>query len=69
MLESFFAHVRKDLIVIIVYVDDALFFSKNLRAVKKIKKTFMDILECQDLGKAKEFLHMRIKHKEHKIYP
>ena len=39
----FFAHVGKDLIVIIVYVDDALFFGKNQRAVKKVKKTFMDI--------------------------
>ena len=42
----FFAHVGKDLIVNIVYVDDALFFGKNQRAVKKVKKTFMDIWEC-----------------------
>ena len=64
----FFTHIGKDLIMIIVYVDDALFFGKNQRAVKKVKKTFMDIWECCDLGKAKEFLQMRIKHEGHKIY-
>ena len=37
----FFTHIRKDLIMIIVYVDDT-FFGKNSRAVKKVKKTFMD---------------------------
>ena len=64
----FFAHIGKDLIMIIVYVDDTLFFGKNQRAVKKVKKTFMDIWECHDLSEAKEFLHIRIKHKGHKIY-
>ena len=48
------------LVIAVVYVDDALFFRKNLEAVKKVKKTFMDILECQDLGKAREFLRMKI---------
>ena len=50
------------------YVDDALFFGKNQRAIKKVKKTFMDIWECWDLSEAKEFLHMRIKCEGHKIY-
>ena len=64
----FSTHIRKDLIIIIVYVDDALFFGRNLRAVKKVKKTFMNIWECWDLGKAKEFLYMKIKCEEHEIY-
>ena len=46
--------------MIIVYVDDALFFGKNQRAVKKVKKTFMDIWEYRDLGEAREFLRMKI---------
>ena len=42
--------------IIVVYVDDALFMSSNPKLLKEKKKTFMKIWECRDLGKAKEYL-------------
>ena len=44
----------------VVYVDDAMFFSKNKKLVKKKKALFMAKWECQDLGDVKEFLRMHI---------
>ena len=44
----------------VVYVDDAMFFGKNEKLVKKKKALFMAKWECQDLGNVKEFLHMCI---------
>ena len=64
----FFAYIGKDLVVVIVYVDDAIFFGKNLKAVKKVKQTFMTMWECHDLGKATEFLRMKIRHEGKKIF-
>ena len=55
-------------IIAIVYVDDALFFGKNIELVNKKKKLFMDMWECRDLGDAQEFLRMHIKRKGQKIY-
>ena len=66
-----FAHLHSDagifmcqestrLIVAVVYVDDAMFFSKNEKLVKKKKALFMAKWECQDLRDVKEFLRMRI---------
>ena len=49
------------LIMAVVYVDDAMFFGKNEKLVKK-KALFMAKWECQDLGDVKEFLHMHITH-------
>ena len=46
----------------VVYVDDAMFFSKNEKLVKKKKALFMAKWECRDLGDVKEFLCMRITH-------
>ena len=48
------------LIVAVVYVDDAMFFSKNKKLVKKKKALIMAKWECQDLGDVKEFLCMHI---------
>ena len=56
-----------DLIVAMVYVDDAMFFGKNKTLVMKKKQEFMDTWECQDLGEVQEFLRMRIKCKGNKI--
>ena len=56
------------LVIAVVYVDDALFFGKNKEAIKKVKKTFMDIWECRDLGEAREFLRMKIWHEGKKIF-
>ena len=64
----FFAYIGKDLVVVIVYVDDAIFFGKNLKAVKKVKKTFMTMWECHDLGEATEFLRMKIRREGKKIF-
>ena len=50
-----------DLIVAVVYVDDAVFLGKNKKLVDKKKALFMDKWECQDLGDVKEFLRMRVK--------
>jgi Reverse transcriptase (RNA-dependent DNA polymerase) len=49
-----------ELIVAVVYVDDAMFFSKNKKLVNKKKALFMNKWECRDLGEVKEFLHMRV---------
>ena len=48
------------MIVAVVYVDDAMFFSKNKKLVKKKKALFMAKWECRDLGDVKEFLCMHI---------
>ena len=57
----FFTKKEGQLVIAVVYVDDALFFGKNKEAVKRVKKTFMDIWECRDLGEAREFLRMKIR--------
>jgi Reverse transcriptase (RNA-dependent DNA polymerase) len=50
-----------DLILAVVYVDDAMFLGKNKKLVDKKKAFFMDKWECCDLGDVKEFLHMCVK--------
>src|SRR5216683_1295482 len=61
--------VNKDqCIIIIVYVDDVLFLGADKQKLLKIKELFMKQWECRDLGNAQEFLHMRIRQKNGKIY-
>jgi Reverse transcriptase (RNA-dependent DNA polymerase) len=55
-------------IVTIVYVDDVLFLGPNKKDLLHAKEEFMKKWECRDLGEAKEFLHMRIQHKNGRIY-
>jgi hypothetical protein len=50
----------KEIIIAIVYVDNAVFFGKNKAQVDSKKKLFMDKWECRDLGEVKEFLCMHI---------
>ena len=50
---------KTDLIVAVVYVDDAMFFGKNKTLVMKKKQEFMDTWECCDLGEVQELLRMR----------
>ena len=50
----------KEIIIAIVYVDNAMFFGKNKAQVDFKKKLFVDKWECHDLGEVKEFLRMRI---------
>ena len=40
---GFFTKKEGQLVIAVVYVDDALFFEKNKEAIKRVKKTFMDI--------------------------
>jgi hypothetical protein len=58
----------KEIIIAIVYVDDAMFFGKNKAQVNFKKKLFMDKWECRDLGEVKEFLCTRITQKEKDIH-
>jgi hypothetical protein len=47
-------------VVVIVYVDDAIFLGPNIRDVNMAKDLFMKRWECCDLGTTKEFLRMLI---------
>ena len=50
----------KEIIIAIVYVDDAMFFGKDKARVDQKKKLFMNKWECRDLGEVKEFLCMHV---------
>ena len=50
----------KEIIIAIVYVDNAMFFGKDKVCIDQKKKLFMDKWECCDLGEVKKFLHMHI---------
>ena len=56
------------LVVVIVYVDDALFCGRDRKLVAELKACFMRKWECRDLGDAKEFLRMRITRKGSDIH-
>jgi Reverse transcriptase (RNA-dependent DNA polymerase) len=58
----------KEIIIAIVYVDNAMFFGKNKAQVDFKKKLFMDKWECCDLGEVKEFLCMHITQKKKDIH-
>jgi Reverse transcriptase (RNA-dependent DNA polymerase) len=58
----------KEIIIAIVYVDNAMFFGKNKAQVDFKKKLFMDKWECHDLGEVKEFLCMHITQKGKDIH-
>ena len=64
-----FVHKSKNAtVVVIVYVDDALFIGDDRALVNKLKNDFMRKWECRDLGDVKEFLRMRITRKSGNIY-
>jgi hypothetical protein len=54
-------------IVVVVYVDDALFCGPNKAKVLKAKRDFMSKWEYRDLGDATDFLRMRITRKGDKL--
>jgi hypothetical protein len=58
----------KEIIIAIVYVNNAMFFGKNKAQVDSKKKLFMDKWECRDLGEVKEFLCMHITRKGKDIH-
>jgi hypothetical protein len=47
-------------VIVIVYVDDAVFMGPNKSTVSKARDCFMKVWECHDLGEIKEYLHMNI---------
>ena len=64
-----FVHKSKNVtVVVIVYVDDALFMGDNHTLVNKLKSDFMQKWECRNLGDVKEFLCMHITRKSGNIY-
>ena len=52
--------IDKEIIIIFVYVDDALFTNSNPKLLSSHKKQFMKQWESRDLGKAKEYLGIQI---------
>ncbi|TFY59368.1 hypothetical protein EVJ58_g5820 [Rhodofomes roseus] len=66
-----FIYKMKDrcFVLVIVYVDDALFCGKDKALVAKLKNCFiMKNWECHDLGNVKEFLCMHIARKGNEIH-
>ena len=57
---TYFKIISQDIIILLVYVDNALFMGSNKTQVLTHKKQFMQSWESCDLGKAKEYLGMRI---------
>ena len=51
---------KENIVIMLIYVDDALFIGNNHNLLMKKKKQFMLKGESRDLGKAKEYLGMRI---------
>jgi len=50
----------QDVVILLIYVDDALFTRSNKQLVLSYKKQFMQQWESHDLGEAKEYLGMYI---------
>ena len=57
---TYFKIIGQDIIILLVYVDDALFMGSNKTQVLTHKKQFMQRWESHDLGEAKEYLGIRI---------
>ena len=52
--------IDKEIIIILVYVDNAFFTGSNPKLLSSYKKQFMKQWESRDLGEAKEYLGIRI---------
>ena len=59
----FYKKKGTNVVIWIIYVDDALFCGPNKAIVDSIKAQFMHKWECRDLGEPNEFLRMCITHK------
>jgi len=57
---TYFKIISEDLIILLIYVDDALFMGNNKAQVLAHKSQFMKRWESRDLGQATEYLGMRI---------
>ncbi len=78
MLEMGFTRIKSDagifvykkgqtLVVVMIYVDDGIFFGSDKALIERLKNIFMIRWECRDLGTANEFLRMRIRHVGSKV--
>ena len=56
-----------NIVLAIIYVDDALFCGPNKSLVEKLKAAFMKKWECRDLGEPREFLRMNIRREGRRI--
>ena len=63
----FLYKTKEGFVLVVVYVDDALFCGKNKSLVRKMKAKFMERWECRDLGESSEFLRMRIRREGMKV--
>ena len=59
-LGTYFEIISQDIIILLIYVDNALFMNSNKTQVLTHKKQFMKRWKSCDLGEAKEYLGMRI---------
>ena len=57
---TYFKIIGEEIIVLLIYVDDALFIGSNKQQVLSHKAQFMKRWESRDLGQVKEYLGMRI---------
>ena len=57
---TYFKIIGEDIIVLLIYIDDALFMGSNKQQVLFHKAQFMKRWESRDLGQGKEYLGMRI---------
>ena len=57
---TYFKIIGQEIVILLVYVDNALFMGSNKTQVLTHKKQFMKRWESCDLGEAKEYLGMRI---------
>ena len=78
MIEMGFRRIKSDagifiyvkgctFVVVMVYVDDGIFFGPDKALVERLKIIFMKRWECRDLGPVNEFLRMRIRRDGSKI--
>ena len=64
----FYKKKGTNVVIGIIYIDDALFCGPNKAVVDSIKAQFMHKWECRNLGEPKEFLRMHITCKGHAIH-
>ena len=51
---------KNDIVIMLIYINNALFLENNQTLLMKKKQQFMHKWESQDLGEAKEYHEMRI---------
>lgn len=61
-------HSDGTMVFMLAYVDDIIVTGPNKEQVRKNKALFMKTWECHDLGVCKEFLRMRIRYDQGRIY-